>query len=179
MFYYLLIAFSTFYSLAQFVKLVIAIAIFLTFSLQFYVPMEIIWKSVKGKFNTHKEAAEYSIRIGLVVCQFHQSYPTFTFCKPYCIVTIWNSFLFQILTVVIAAAIPNLGPFISLIGAVCLSTLGLIFPSVIEIVTFWEKPGMGQYNWRLWKNVALIMFGIIGFLTGTYVSVLEILEEHR
>lgn len=53
--------------LAQSVKLMIAVAIFLTYTLQFYVPMEIIWKNVKGNFNEHKVAAEYSIRIGLVV----------------------------------------------------------------------------------------------------------------
>lgn len=45
----------------------IAVAVFLTYSLQFYVPMEIIWKNVKGNFNEHKNVAEYSIRIGLVV----------------------------------------------------------------------------------------------------------------
>lgn len=55
------------FSLAQSVKLMIAIAIFLTYSLQFYVPMEIIWKSVEGNFNKHKDMAEYSIRMGLVV----------------------------------------------------------------------------------------------------------------
>lgn len=88
-------------------------------------------------------------------------------------------YLFQILTVLIAALIPNLGPFITLIGAVCLSTLGLIFPSVIEIVTYWERPGMGRFNWRLWKNSALIIFGVIGFMTGTYVSIIEIIEAHH
>ncbi|GAB0090005.1 proton-coupled amino acid transporter-like protein CG1139 [Sergentomyia squamirostris] len=134
--------------LAQSVKLMIAISIFLTYSLQFYVPMEILWKNLKGNFNEHRNAAEYSLRIGLVI-----------------------------LTVGIAAAIPNLGPFISLIGAVCLSTLGLIFPSVIEIVTYWEN-GMGRYNWRLWKNILLIIFGVVGFLTGTYVSIIEIIESH-
>uniref|UniRef100_A0A1B0DM02 Amino acid transporter transmembrane domain-containing protein n=3 Tax=Phlebotomus papatasi TaxID=29031 RepID=A0A1B0DM02_PHLPP len=126
----------------------IAIAIFLTYSLQFYVPMEILWKNLKGNFNEHRNAAEYTLRIGLVI-----------------------------LTVAIAAAIPNLGPFISLIGAVCLSTLGLIFPSVIEIVTYWEN-GMGRFNWRLWKNILLILFGIVGFLTGSYVSIIEIIESH-
>lgn len=54
--------------LAQSVKLMIAVAIFFTFSLQFYVPMEIIWKNVKHNFNEHLNLAEYSIRMGLVVC---------------------------------------------------------------------------------------------------------------
>jgi solute carrier family 36 (proton-coupled amino acid transporter) len=80
----------------------IAIAIFLTYSLQFYVPMEIIWKNVKGNFSEHKDVAEYSIRILLVI-----------------------------FTVAVSAAIPKLGPFITLIGAVCLSTLGLMFPAII------------------------------------------------
>lgn len=81
------------------------------------------------------------------------------------------------LTVALAAAVPNLGPFISLIGAVCLSTLGLMFPAIIEIVVYWEEPGLGRFNWRLWKNLLLIMFGIVGFLTGTYVSLLEIADS--
>lgn len=46
----------------------IAIAIFLTYTLQFYVPMEIIWKNVKGNFNEHVNIVEYCVRIGLVVC---------------------------------------------------------------------------------------------------------------
>lgn len=80
-------------------------------------------------------------------------------------------------TVGIAIAIPNLGGFISLVGAVCLSTLGLMFPAVIETVTFWEHPGLGMCNWRLWKNVLLVLFGLIGFVTGTYVSIREIIAD--
>nr|XP_029715250.1 proton-coupled amino acid transporter-like protein pathetic isoform X1 [Aedes albopictus] len=130
--------------LAQLVKIMIAVAIFLTYSLQFYVPMEIIWKNVQHNFNEHKNAAEYGIRIGLVA-----------------------------ITVFIAAALPNIGPFVTLIGAVCLSTLGMMFPAVIELVTFYEKPGYGRFNWILWKNIFLILFGVVGFITGTYVSIEE------
>nr|XP_029715231.1 proton-coupled amino acid transporter-like protein pathetic isoform X1 [Aedes albopictus] len=130
--------------LAQLVKIMIAVAIFLTYSLQFYVPIEIIWKNVQHNFNEHKNAAEYGIRIGLVA-----------------------------ITVFIAAALPNIGPFVTLIGAVCLSTLGMMFPAVIELVTFYEKPGYGRFNWILWKNIFLILFGVVGFITGTYVSIEE------
>lgn len=126
----------------------IAIAIFLTYSLQFYVPMEIIWKNLKQHFGLRKLMAEYGVRVVLVIA-----------------------------TVIIAILIPNLGGFISLVGAVCLSMLGLIFPAVIDLVTFYEEPGLGRYNWRLWKNLFLICFGVIGFLTGSYVSIQEIIAD--
>lgn len=132
--------------LAQSVKLMIAVAVLFTYALQFYVPMEIIWKAVKNNFGPKKTLAEYGIRISLII-----------------------------LTVILAILIPKLGAFISLVGAVCLSMLGLIFPAIIDLVTFYDDPGLGKFNWRLWKNVFLICFGLIGFATGTYVSVNEII----
>lgn len=75
-------------------------------------------------------------------------------------------------------AIPNLGPFITLIGAICLSGLGLMFPAIIEIVTLWDEPGLGKCNWILIKNLFLIFFGIIVLVTGTYVSVIEIVQNY-
>lgn len=80
-------------------------------------------------------------------------------------------------TVATAVAIPQLGPFISLVGAVCLSTLGLMFPAIIELVTFWDSPGLGSCYWRLWKNLFIILFGILGFITGTITSIEEIISE--
>lgn len=127
----------------------IAVAIFFTYALQFYVPMEIIWKNIQYKFSgTKKNLAEYCIRISIIV-----------------------------MTLVIAIVNPHLGPFISLVGAVCLSFLGLIFPAVIETVTYWDRPnGLGRFRWVLWKNVFLICFGILGFLTGSYVSIIDIIN---
>lgn len=145
----------------------IALSIFLTYALQFYVPMEIIWKNIKGNFNEHLNVIEYSVRTGLVVWRQLIAVVDFDFNRLT---------YFQILTVIIAIIIPNLGPFITLIGAVCLSTLGLMFPAIIETITYWERPGMGRFNWRLIKNVLLVIFGIIGLLTGTYVSIEEITE---
>lgn len=66
----------------------------------------------------------------------------------------------------------------TLVGAICLSTLGLIFPAVIEVVTLWDEPGMGAYYWRLWKNIVLLLFGLIAMMTGTYVGVQELRLIH-
>jgi hypothetical protein len=55
------------FSLAQSVKVMIAVAIFFTYGLQFYVPMEIIWKSIGHRFGAHKLAAEYAVRTILVL----------------------------------------------------------------------------------------------------------------
>lgn len=54
--------------MAQSVKLMIALAIFLTYALQFYVPMEIIWKNTRHHFSEdNKNVAEYTIRFTLIV----------------------------------------------------------------------------------------------------------------
>lgn len=76
-----------------------------------------------------------------------------------------------------AIAVPDLGPVISLVGALCLSFLGLIIPSCIDLVTCWEVPGLGRGYWRLWKNVFIIAFGVLGLVTGVYSSILEIVDE--
>lgn len=77
----------------------------------------------------------------------------------------------------IAIIVPNLGPFISLIGAVTLSTLGIIFPAIIETITYWNDPGLGCLYWRLIKNTFLVIFGVVGFITGSYVSIVEIIAS--
>ncbi|KAK9885719.1 hypothetical protein WA026_012487 [Henosepilachna vigintioctopunctata] len=135
--------------LAQSVKLMIAIGIFFTYTIQFYVPMGVIWHYVKTKFSKNLNIAEYALRISLV---------TFT--------------------VLLAIVVPNLGGFISLIGAVTISMLGLVFPALIETATIYENPGFGKFNWRLIKNIFIIFFGFLGFFSGTYVSLKEIFESY-
>ncbi len=52
----------------------IAIAIFLTYCLQFYVPMNIIWSNIRDKFpEKNKQVAEYATRFSLIVSveRFH------------------------------------------------------------------------------------------------------------
>lgn len=74
-----------------------------------------------------------------------------------------------------ACIIPNLGGIISLVGAVSSSALALIFPPIIEIVTFWPD-GLGKYKWMLWKDLFILMFGLLGFVFGTYTSLLHLMN---
>lgn len=75
-------------------------------------------------------------------------------------------------------AIPNIGPFLALIGAVTLSFLGLIFPAIIQMVIYWEETGKTLCQWMMIKNIMLIVFGLIGFTTGTYVCMHDIINSY-
>lgn len=55
------------YRLAKATRIMIALAIFLTYALQFYVPFEIIWNNIKHKFSSQTPVIEYLFRIALVV----------------------------------------------------------------------------------------------------------------
>ncbi|KAJ4436492.1 hypothetical protein ANN_16523 [Periplaneta americana] len=129
---------------AQAVKILIALAVFCTYGLQFYVCLEIGWNSVKGMFTKKPLLSEYAVRTVLVSS-----------------------------SIVLAVAVPTISPFISLIGALCFSILGLIVPAFIEVITFWEK-GLGPYRWRLWKNVVVTIFGLMALVFGSYTSIREI-----
>lgn len=72
-----------------------------------------------------------------------------------------------------AALIPNLSGIISLVGAFSSSALALIFPPLIEIMTFWPDQ-LGQSNWKLWKDIVIIIFGFTGFVFGTFINVKNI-----
>lgn len=68
--------------------------------------------------------------------------------------------------------VPDLGVVISLVGAVSSSTLALIFPPILELVTFWNH---GLTTSMYLKDLAILMFGLVGFGFGTYVSIHNIL----
>lgn len=63
--------------------------------------------------------------------------------------------------VVLAVSVPLLGLFISLVGAFCLSALGIAFPAIIEMCAYWPDR-LGPGRWILWKDMLLIVIGIIG-----------------
>lgn len=135
--------------LFEIVKMFFVIAIFITYGLMMFVPMEIIWPMVEKKIKNKAwiKFYEFGFRSGLIV---------FTF--------------------VIAAIIPHLGPFISLIGALASVALALLFPVVIDTVMRLPTNNFGTGYWRLIKNVAIFIFGAVGFVAGTFCSVRDVIN---
>lgn len=90
------------------VKVAYAVAMFFTYFIQFYVPMQILLPPLLNKYQKRGGSCfEYAFRTFMVV-----------------------------LTSALGAAIPQIENFISLIGAVACSGLALIFPALFHILTF-------------------------------------------
>ncbi|KAK7869698.1 hypothetical protein R5R35_011770 [Gryllus longicercus] len=139
--------------LAQAVKLLVAGAVLLTYGLLLFVPNSVVLEALGPKLPEHptaRSACRVVFKLA-VAC----------------------------LSVGVAAAVPSLGPVISLVGAIFVSTLGLLCPAVIDTVMRWEKPGgLGRCRWRLLTNSFIVLMSLGALLTGTYTSVLEIKAEY-
>ena len=73
----------------------------------------------------------------------------------------------------LAVGIPQLSNFISLLGAVSSSALAIIFPPLLHILTF---KGHGLSCCSVLKDSFIILVGILGFLFGTFTSVIAIIK---
>lgn len=80
-------------------------------------------------------------------------------------------------SVLLAIAVPTIGPFVNLLGAFCFSILGLLAPVFIEMVTYWED-GFGKYNWLVWKNILVSIFGVFALVFGSKDAILEIIAMY-
>ncbi len=80
----------------------------------------------------------------------------------------------MLVVVLLAAAIPNLSSVISLVGSVSSSMLALIFPPLIEMVTFWD---CGISKLTIAKDIFITLFGLLGFIAGSYTSIEQILRS--
>ncbi|XP_068627821.1 proton-coupled amino acid transporter-like protein CG1139 [Battus philenor] len=134
--------------MAQSAKLIMAIVIYFSYALQFYVPMEMINRLLQNRSsNKYENVIQISIRTVVVT-----------------------------LTVAIAAAFPNLEMVISFVGAIFFSTLGLFIPAVIDTVFLWDR-GLGRFNYVVFKNAIIAIISIIALVSGSYVSVLGMIAD--
>ncbi|XP_075972277.1 proton-coupled amino acid transporter-like protein pathetic isoform X2 [Anticarsia gemmatalis] len=127
----------------------IVLAIFFTYTLQFYVPMEIVWRNTKE----HVAQKYHTLAQGIMRA------------------------VFAILTVIAAATLPSLEQVIGLEGAFFYSFLGLIAPSIMDLIFHWER-GLGKFNWILVKDITLIVFGTFVLVAGVTQSIREIIRTN-
>lgn len=92
----LIIFISSVFRVAQVAQILIAVAILFTFGLQFYVPMNILWRKIGPSIPKNKHnISQILFRAGVILIMG-----------------------------AVAAAVPKLDPFIGLVGAVFFSILG-------------------------------------------------------
>lgn len=84
--------------------------------------------------------------------------------------------IFFFFSVGVASAIPKLELFMELVGAVCLSVMGLLLPAIVETVWRWGRD-LGPCNWILWKNCLIGIFSIIAMVSGVAYSIISLLEH--
>ncbi|CAG4987914.1 unnamed protein product [Parnassius apollo] len=134
--------------LAQLAKILVACVMILSFALVYYVPVDVVWRRIQDKIPARGH--RWSIA-GL-------------------------RFIGTVLIVGIASAIPRLELFMELVGAICLSVMGLLLPAIVETVWRWSR-GLGPCNWILWKNCLISIFSVIAMVSGVAYSIISILER--
>ncbi|KAL1506631.1 hypothetical protein ABEB36_005957 [Hypothenemus hampei] len=123
---------------AEIVQGTTAIAVFFSFMLIFYVPVNIAWTRLK------------------VIIP-----------RPYWNISqiILRSVLVFVTVGIAIAGGEDLGFLIDLIGAIFLSTLSLFVPAFLAIIVDWED-GWGIFQWRLIKDVLIMILSIFALVAG-------------
>nr|KAF7420505.1 hypothetical protein H0235_010802 [Vespula pensylvanica] len=137
-------------SLGQVVKLLIGLAVLFTYGLQLFVPLDIMWSAIRTKFSHKYEAVgETTLRAVIVL-----------------------------LTVGVAVGVQELEPFISLVGAIFFSILGISIPVTVETISCWDGH-LGTFKWRLIKNVILLIFSMMALIFGSWISIKDIIKVYN
>lgn len=116
--------------------------------LQFYVPMDIAWRNIKDRIPEERyNMAQIIMRTGFVCC----------------------------IVGIAAAAGHHLDALIDLVGALFLATLGLVVPSILDIIVRWNN--WGFLKWILFKDIVLVVFGLFGTISGSYYAIMNFVKS--
>lgn len=135
------------------VRGIFTVSLFLTYPLQFYVPNEIIWNWAKSRFTISDKAPQnliydYACRTILVLITF-----------------------------ILAVSVPRLNLLMDLVGSISGTALSIILPPVIHIATFWSDTSGASKAFMIIADTTLIIIGIIASVSGSYFSLLGILQS--
>ncbi|XP_067639712.1 proton-coupled amino acid transporter 1 isoform X2 [Eurosta solidaginis] len=135
--------------LAQCVKIMVSAGVMLGYPLQFFIAIQIMWPNARKLLHLQNRpfSGELLFRTIMVV-----------------------------LTLCIAELVPALGYFMSLIGALCSTALALVFPPMIELLIK-RDDNKGPGVWLFTKNIFILLLALLGFSTGTYESLSQIVTH--
>lgn len=162
--------------LAQSVKVMVSFGILLGYALQFFIAIQIMLPSVVKKVGfgrNHPVLVDLTFRtfMVLVTCEL-------TKIRKLAAALI----MFPYVSVAIAESILNVGALISLIGALCSTSLALVFPPVLELILGLAEgecaagtPGVTKSTSAIsvfvWvKNICILLLALFIFVTGTVES---------
>lgn len=134
--------------LAQVAKIMVASVMLLSFALIYYVPLDVIWRKVQDRIPPTRQVWAMS---GLRLAG-------------------------TLVIVGIASAIPRLELFMELVGAVCLSVMGLLLPAIVETVWRWNKD-ISLFSFIVLKNFLIGLFSIIAMVSGVTYAIIAIYEK--
>ncbi|XP_048120052.1 proton-coupled amino acid transporter 4 [Alosa alosa] len=144
----------------QLVKVLYSLGVCVSFVVQFFVPADILLPPILARVtDSWKRPFELLLR-ALLVC----------------------------LTCVMAVLVPRLDVVISLVGAFSSSALALVFPPLVELLLLSSASSSASPLLSLHpslspslplsvlaKDLTIVLIGILGFLTGTYATLEEII----
>ncbi|CDW59035.1 proton coupled amino acid transporter 4 [Trichuris trichiura] len=137
--------------LARSVKAIIALAVALSYPLQYHVPMDFIAGYLKENYREtprKRMLLEYSIRYGLTLLIF-----------------------------VFAMVVSSLGLIISLVGAFTGATLALVIPPIVNIVHLYnERLSTKQFKTRVTIDLLVLLYGLVGLVAGTVICIYDIIH---
>ncbi|KAK0082372.1 hypothetical protein PV325_010510 [Microctonus aethiopoides] len=137
-------------STQQIVKIVVTLSIICSYGLHYYVPVNILWPMISRKITRRHYLYEVIFRLGGVIT-----------------------------TTIIAAAIPQMTPLLGLLTAICMTTMMLLLPAIIELMTKWyDKDSLPLFYYRWTKDILIIIVWLIMLVFGVSENLKDIIEAY-
>lgn len=135
---------------AQTTRLISAMGVFVALGFSLYVPLEILWSHFESRLSPKR-----------------QNYAQVTMRS-----------LFAVAIILTAFVVPEIEPFIGLLGSFGAAMLSILFPVFLDTVFRWPND-FGRWRWHLMKNAVLLLFGLFVLIIGTYFSILNIIKIYE
>lgn len=148
-------------------KIMFVLCVMVSYPLQFYVPMERIEKYITRKCPVDKQVKYiYGARFGMVLV-------TVSFIIN---IRFFPNFI-SLFQLCLAECIPHLALFIALIGAIACTSLALLFPPMIDLLVCYAQHRLTLQTWII--DGTMLVFALIGFFTGTYSALSDIIATFQ